>query len=130
MPAAGTDSARFRQEAAAQALPLPQSVDQSRQNAIVQAARRVSPAVVSILTLRRERYARTPFESFFFGPQADRLASGLGSGFIIDPSGVVLTNEHVVEGADSIMVTLPDGTSHTNTPVVNVGNSLSSWKNE
>jgi serine protease Do len=84
-------------------------VDASRQNAIVQAARRVSPAVVSILTLRRERYARTPYESFFFGPEADQLASGLGSGFVIDPSGVVLTNNHGVQGADSIMVTLPDG---------------------
>jgi serine protease Do len=105
---AGPDSVRFRQEAPAQGAPASQSVDQSRQNAIVQAARRVSPAVVSILTLSTERYARDPFESMFFGPDV-RQSSGLGSGFVIDPSGVVLTNHHVVQDADSIMVTLPDG---------------------
>jgi serine protease Do len=106
-------SARFTQEPSAQAVQgLPeasQSVDQSRENAIVLAARRVSPAVVSVLTLHRERYARDPFESLFFGLPPERLTSGLGSGFIIDAAGVVLTNEHVVRGADSILVTLPDG---------------------
>jgi serine protease Do len=106
---AGSDTARFHQEAAAQGLPAAQSVDQSRQNAIVQAARRVSPAVVSILTLSTRSYApRDPFERMFFGPDV-RQSSGIGSGFIIDAAGVVLTNDHVVQDADSIMVTLPDG---------------------
>jgi serine protease Do len=87
-----------------------QSLEESRRNAIVQAASRVSRAVVSILTLRTERYGgRDPFESLFFGPETQRRASGLGSGFLIDTGGVILTNEHVVRGADSIMVTLPDG---------------------
>ncbi len=39
-----------------------------------------------------------------------RKASALGSGFIIDPKGIVITNNHVIEGADEIIVNLPDGT--------------------
>jgi S1-C subfamily serine protease len=34
---------------------------------------------------------------------------GIGSGFIIDPNGIILTNNHVVEGADSLQIILPDG---------------------
>nr|WP_294914391.1 Do family serine endopeptidase [uncultured Neokomagataea sp.] len=39
-----------------------------------------------------------------------RRVQGLGSGFIIDPSGIIVTNNHVVEGADQVVVTLHDGT--------------------
>ncbi|MFM8284326.1 MAG: Do family serine endopeptidase [Planctomycetaceae bacterium] len=64
----------------------------------------------------------TPFEDFFrdgvpegfeFGPgmpgPGGRGRSGVGSGVIIDSSGIVLTNNHVVEGADSVTVELSDG---------------------
>ena len=55
-----------------------------------------------------------PFEQFFRhfqgpgaqGPQVPR--TGLGSGFIVDKNGVILTNAHVVEGADEVRVKLPD----------------------
>src|SRR5438477_2726137 len=40
-----------------------------------------------------------------------RHVAALGSGFVIDPSGLVVTNQHVVEGADTITVTLNDGSS-------------------
>jgi serine protease Do len=55
-----------------------------------------------------------PFRRFFddfFGqlPQRDYKQVGLGSGVIIDPQGYILTNEHVVDKADKITVTLPDG---------------------
>jgi serine protease Do len=45
-------------------------------------------------------------------PQAPpRKLQSLGSGFIVDPSGLIVTNNHVIEGADEITVTLQDGTS-------------------
>ena len=59
----------------------------------------------------------TPFEDFFEqmpegsferGPMTPPR-SGVGSGVIVDPSGIVLTNNHVVEGADSVVVELSDG---------------------
>ena len=48
----------------------------------------------------------------FMGPQANRPqhVTSLGSGFIIDPSGFIVTNNHVIENADQITVTLDDGT--------------------
>jgi serine protease Do len=43
-------------------------------------------------------------------PAPDRKTQSLGSGFIIDPAGLVVTNNHVIEGADEITVTLQDNT--------------------
>ncbi len=45
------------------------------------------------------------------GQQAPRRAQSLGSGFIIDPAGIVVTNNHVIEGADEINVVLQDNTT-------------------
>ncbi len=74
----------------------------------------------------------SPFEQFFKDfmnrhrqgqgqgeekPQADRRMQSLGSGFIVDPSGLVVTNNHVIEGADEIKVTLQDNTTLTATVV-------------
>ena len=42
----------------------------------------------------------------------DESSTGTGSGFVIDKAGHILTNFHVIEGADSVQVTLADGTSH------------------
>ena len=42
---------------------------------------------------------------------------GFGSGFIIDPAGVVVTNWHVVEGADEVVVTLTDGRKFTSADI-------------
>lgn len=107
---AGEDRARAiwpaEQEVAAQA----RSLDESRATAIVRAAARVAPAVVSVSVIRRERArARALWDEFFFPWGSERQVPGLGSGFIVDPAGVILTNDHVVRGADDIMVTLPDG---------------------
>ncbi|HET8997880.1 MAG TPA: DegQ family serine endoprotease, partial [Acetobacteraceae bacterium] len=44
-------------------------------------------------------------------PQPEQHLQSLGSGFIIDPAGLVVTNNHVIEGADQITVTLQDGTT-------------------
>ncbi len=75
------------------------------------AAKKASSAVVSINTSKAAR--RTPHENdpwfrFFFGEQGGEAQAGLGSGVIVSATGLVLTNNHVVEGADEIEVILND----------------------
>ncbi|RYF75562.1 MAG: Do family serine endopeptidase [Comamonadaceae bacterium] len=76
------------------------------------AARKASPAVVSINTSKSaQRHPRSndPWFRFFFGEQGqDQPQVGLGSGVIVSADGYILTNNHVVEGADEIEVTLND----------------------
>ncbi|MBV5292763.1 MAG: Do family serine endopeptidase [Curvibacter lanceolatus] len=75
------------------------------------AARKASPAVVSINTSKISRQPRNsdPWHQFFFGNQgAPQQQSGLGSGVIVSAEGYILTNNHVVESADEIEVTLND----------------------
>jgi serine protease Do len=103
-------------------------------------AQRLLPAVVNIQTTQAAGQARagrdapdvpqappgSPFEEFFRDflernrpqgpgqpgrPQPPRRGQSLGSGFIIDPSGIVVTNNHVIEGADEINVVLQDNTT-------------------
>lgn len=86
------------------------SIDASRRTAIVRAAERIAPAVVSVNVLRRETVRpRTWFDQMFMGPGVQREVAGLGSGFIIDRRGHILTNDHVVRGATEVVVTLSDG---------------------
>lgn len=85
-------------------------LDTSRRTAIVRAASRTAPAVVNISVIRNERVrARTPWESFFMPPNAQRRSAGFGSGVIVRDDGIVLTNDHVVREAVRIKVTLADG---------------------
>jgi serine protease Do len=89
---------------------LQQELAGSRRNAIVIAAERVGPAVVSVNTIRRERVVpRSLFEQLMLPPGYEQESAGMGSGFIIHESGLVVTNEHVVRGASEVFVTLPDG---------------------
>ena len=99
----------------------------SLEDAVINVANTTGKAVVSISTERTTRlsqqrriYFNSPFgddEAFrnffddFFGdlPQRDYKQVGLGSGVIIDADGYILTNEHVISGADKIKVTLSDG---------------------
>jgi len=83
-----------------------------------QVAEAVAPAVVNINTVTRGA-GRTPIEEFFgdeffrrfFGetPERQEPARSLGSGVIVDASGIVLTNAHVVERATEIEVVTGDG---------------------
>jgi len=75
------------------------------------AAKRASPAVVSINTSKaanKQPRNGDPWFRFFFGDQDNQPQAGLGSGVIVSPSGYILTNNHVVEGADDIEVILVD----------------------
>jgi Do/DeqQ family serine protease len=76
------------------------------------AAQRASAAVVSINTSKapeRHPYANDPWFRFFFGDQGGGMPqAGLGSGVIISAEGYILTNNHVIEGADEIEVVLND----------------------
>ncbi|MGL6043822.1 MAG: trypsin-like peptidase domain-containing protein [Sandaracinobacteroides sp.] len=71
-------------------------------------ARAVQPAVVNIFTARvvRQRQQMSPFFSVFDGQP--RVENSLGSGVIVDAGGLVVTNNHVVQGADQIIVALAD----------------------
>ena len=99
--------------AAAQAAPAaarPVVVMQSFADSVARAA----PAVVNIYTRRvvTERQS-TPLSQFFgnYFPPAyrNRVESSLGSGVIVDPKGTIVTNHHVIDGAQSIQVQLADG---------------------
>jgi serine protease DegQ len=76
------------------------------------AAKVASAAVVSINTSKaaaKNPHAEDPWFKFFFGDQSpNEPQGGLGSGVIISASGYILTNNHVVEGADEIEVILND----------------------
>ena len=84
-------------------------------------AERLMPSVVNIFTTQTittrtnpfpfEFPPGSPFEDMFrdFGEQQERRTNALGSGFIIDKDGIVVTNNHVIQGAEDIFVTLNDG---------------------
>jgi len=84
--------------------------------AFVEVSKKVIPAVVSISTTKKVTTTRGGdlddiFERYFNIPQIPReyRQQGLGSGFIISEDGYIVTNNHVVEGAEDVKVTLNDG---------------------
>ena len=81
---------------------------QPGRNVIVQAVERVGPSVVRIDTVKR---VSNPLGSLFGAGPTTQKQAGQGSGFITRSDGLIFTNAHVVEGADKVAVTLPDGRS-------------------
>jgi serine protease Do len=86
-------------------------------DAFASVAEHVKPAVVFIRSERRERVSsrRLPpgFEDFFQTPRRPQVEQGSGSGFIISQDGYILTNNHVVQGADRVTVRLYDNREFT-----------------
>ncbi|MCZ8122932.1 MAG: DegQ family serine endoprotease [Magnetospirillum sp.] len=79
--------------------------------------KRAAPAVVNITTRRTQQALPSPllqdpmFRRFFgdqFPGMGQRVQSSLGSGVIVDPSGLIVTNFHVIRGAEEIVVSLAD----------------------
>jgi S1-C subfamily serine protease len=90
-------------------------------NFVVEVVEKVEPAVVQITTARTvetqvPEIFEDPFFRRFFGnnvpvPPQEREVRGIGSGFIINPNGQIVTNAHVVDKADRVTVVLNDGRS-------------------
>ena len=88
-------------------------------NPVAKIARELSPAVVNIdvetmVTRSIHPFADDPFFRQFFGEEHRRFSrtipmKGRGSGFIVSKDGHILTNNHVIDGADKITVTFSDG---------------------
>jgi serine protease DegQ len=87
---------------------------------LAEAAKVSSPAVVNIFTSKATKkkpskkgapHQNEPWFQFFFGDQTpnEEPSSSLGSGVIVSPQGIILTNHHVIEGADEIEVAFADG---------------------
>jgi serine protease Do len=113
--------------AAAVKTPGTPSVAETLQQSFVGVAQQVRPAVVHLGTIERAKRLRGPsappgsgddpfFKDFFNqffgsegqGPRSEFRRPGLGSGVIIDKRGLVLTNFHVIKGADEITIRLSD----------------------
>ncbi len=96
---------------------VPQSENQVRLS-FAPVVREASPAVVNVYATRIELQASSPFASDpffsrFFGDgqfqRRPRESRSLGSGVIVEASGVILTNRHVIEGATDVRIALSDG---------------------
>jgi Do/DeqQ family serine protease len=92
------------------------SVPAAAPGSLAAAAQRAAPAVVSIAASKappKNPHTDDPWFRFFFGlpgaPQGTEPQRGLGSGVIVSPEGYLITNHHVVDGADEIEVLLADG---------------------
>jgi len=89
----------------AAAAPLP-----SRRSDIVEVVDKVSPAVVNISAEQTVRRRSSLMDEFFFGiDPRPRRSQSLGSGVIIRPEGIILTNDHVISGASRILASTKDG---------------------
>lgn len=77
--------------------------------------KQVAPSVVNVYAARKQRqrspFAGDPFFERFFGGRgrSQRNQNSLGSGVIVDSSGIIITNHHVIKDADEVKIALSDG---------------------
>jgi serine protease Do len=96
-------------------VPLPASAPPvtraERRTPIVEAVEKIGPAVVNISAEKLVQQRRSSLDAFLGFDVRPRgyKAESLGSGVILDPSGIVVTNDHVISGASRIWVTTSDG---------------------
>ncbi len=86
------------------------TLDASRRTALVDATSRVAPSVVSVRVLVRQQAPMSSWDAIFYGAPREQTAQSFGTGFVVRADGVIITNQHVVAGAEQIIITLPDGT--------------------
>ena len=93
-------------------------------------AEKLMPSVVNIASTQTIKTTSNPFKNFQFPPgspfeemfkgfnrQTERKATALGSGFIIDQKGIVVTNNHVIQGAEDIVVSVNGSTEYKATVI-------------
>jgi serine protease Do len=101
----------FSQRSVPLPAPPPPGARAERRTPIVEAVERIGPAVVNISAEKLVQQRRSSLDSFFGFDARPRgyKTESLGSGVILDASGIVVTNDHVISGASRIWVTTADG---------------------
>jgi len=110
-PVAESQTVQPRQPGAS----IPPTVSASRRTPIVVVAHNVLPSVVNIQTEAtiRRREVDPFFDPFGFFGGGNQTYTSLGSGFVWSSDGIIVTNNHVVEGASRISVIFSDATQHS-----------------